>query len=86
VRKLVDKWDHGCLLNRKDPVFELLIQRSSLDQSKIIGFDGEPTAEAMAKELWLGVAHELHSNHISGVTIRSVDVWETDVNCATYRS
>lgn len=64
-----DNWDHALLLDREDAVI--------IDTGlKIFWFDGNPTAENMAKRLVTVCTKELPD----GVTVRRVRVQETE-NC-----
>lgn len=75
MNTIISKWDHAVLLNCEDKTF---IEFFFNQDVKILLFDGEPTAEMMAIELY----DEL-DNKFPGM-VESVTISETSNNHATY--
>jgi len=74
-----EHWDHATLLNNADTVlFEALEEMNST----LYLFDGNPTAEKMAVELFTQVRELLKH---TPVVPRRVRVWETPDSFAEYR-
>lgn len=75
-------WDHTTLVNREDKALLAFLQADCLRSDRPIRapyvFNTEPTAEAIAMELFRVIVAELLPEH---VTLVSVTVWETP-NCS----
>jgi len=81
VNELLKPFDHGMILNEKDPYINELPDESII----LTTFETDPTAEAMTKYFFEGVDRGLTSNNIhSTVKVTSVKVWETPTSFAEY--
>lgn len=72
---LDDEWDHGMVLDKRDPLIERLFGY------KVYELPYNPTAENMAKYLAEEVWPNLMFEHAEDVHLVSVRVWETP-NCS----
>jgi 6-pyruvoyltetrahydropterin/6-carboxytetrahydropterin synthase len=70
---ILTNWDHRMILQRDDPLLQLLDGAGE----PIFAMDGPPTAENMAAHLF-GVARD------AGLPIRAVRLWETDVSMGSF--
>lgn len=82
VKKIVGKflnehWDHALMLNRQDPLVKILGQ----EKLKVVLFEGNPTAENMARFLMGHFAEAF--DHLTCATVVRVRVWETEDSYAT---
>lgn len=79
-------WDHAVLLNETDPLLSL-IQKELKEGLKLFTFNGDPTAENMARVL---VDAALNSEIISGakayreLRVKWVEIHETATSVARY--
>lgn len=89
VKKWIDKnWDHAFFLNSKDKQAIKFMKKDS----KVYLFDGNPTAERIAQELYEKVVFPEFSRkscdrngHVNReLFTHSVTIWETENSCATY--
>lgn len=73
---LEDNWDHAFLANAQDA--EALEALARIAGQRVYFFDGNPTAETMARHLYHEIVPQLLAG--TGVRVAEVDVWETE-NC-----
>ena len=81
-RWIDDTWDHTTLVNQADlALFQFTTAESCIGKRAPYMFDGEPTAENIAAELYR-IAVRLLSD--TGVTVTSITVYETPTSRATF--
>jgi 6-pyruvoyltetrahydropterin/6-carboxytetrahydropterin synthase len=81
VKKYIDdKWDHAVLVNQND---KDLIKFLSEQNQKFVIFDGNPTAELMAKTLYNKIMEIEYPSDIANYLV-SVQIFETPSSCAVY--
>jgi len=73
-------WDHSTLLNREDPLVEMLRSLSC----KVFVFDNDPTAEQMAEYLFDTIYGLIHMRD-PNLTLGYVRIDETPTSFAYYR-
>ena len=78
IRRVVEtwidsNWDHGMILERGDPMIEVLRERGE----PVHELDGPPTAEMLAAHLF-DVARQ------AGLPVTAVRFWETERSMAAY--
>lgn len=87
----LDRYDHAIAVNRSDPFLESL--KAAFPERAYLVFDGEPTTEAIAKEIFDHVAGILASGFEAGRSYRipagrcrleRVRVWETPSSWAEF--
>lgn len=81
VKSFLDMMDHALMINNTDHEIAEKMEKL-LPFIKIIETPFEPTAENMAKEIFLNVGLKLKKEY--GVDVEYVTVYETDTSEATY--
>ena len=75
VKSIIREFDHRVILNKNDPLVEFCEDLGL----GVITLAGNPTAEILAQDLYLGLSEKLLD-----MTIKSVKVWESENAWAEY--
>lgn len=81
VMSYIDQMDHALMLNNTDEGFIKSVKKTFPDM-KIIETPYDPTAENMARDIFLNISKVLNTD--GGVEVDYVTVYETDTSQATY--
>jgi len=80
IKKILKQLDHAVILFKEDPLYKYLkenYKKLDIDRSKIIGLDGNPTAENIAEFVVNNIESKKVSPHIANIF---VTVYETPSN------
>lgn len=77
VKPIIDKLDHGLMINKNDPLYDHLVSCSS----RVIEFDGDPTAENLSEWIYFQIKQVLEP---TGRLMDFVTVYENQDSAATY--
>ena len=80
VNSHLDEMDHALMVNNNDEDF-IIKMKEHFSEMKVIITPFEPTAENMAREIFMNVEKQIMS---FGVEVDYVTVYETDTSQATY--
>lgn len=80
VKPILDEWDHKLLLAEGDPV---AVQEAG---AGVVVLPMPPTAEVIAKLVWQRVTSVVETEHVVGVQLVCVRVYETPDCWVEYRS
>jgi len=81
VNSYLDEMDHALMVNNKDEAFVNSVKEIFPDM-RIIVTPYDPTAENMAREIFMNISKVLNTD--LGVEVDYVTVYETDTSQATY--
>jgi 6-pyruvoyltetrahydropterin/6-carboxytetrahydropterin synthase len=82
MKPYLDQFDHAILL---DTSTDKTLYKFVLENGyKYFAFNGEPTAENIAKHFYFVLQGKLE-DHYPDVQVRSITVWENDDSAATYK-
>lgn len=82
VGKLLDEtFDHGVVLNKKDPLTYTLKARPEM---KVVEFDGDPTSEVIARDIHEKILDIFGDSIPTFFVLESVKVWESPTANAVY--
>jgi 6-pyruvoyltetrahydropterin/6-carboxytetrahydropterin synthase len=71
VKSVLEEYDHAFLVNRSDPI------SANMGFTRLIQFDGNPTAEMLAIQILKDLRQELRERELTGITVAEVTVWES---------
>ena len=77
VNNIIDEWDHSLLLNKDDPMIDIL----RISDYRLHIFDFDPTAEKMSEVLYTKINDSLPEN----IWLKYVTVYENKDSSVTYR-